>query len=534
MIQIQLKHGLLCAVGLLALVACTAIPQPELGIKWLESCPGKPGTDLTPSFLARIECGIVTVPLDHLNPTAGTLDLDITRVAAQHPEQREGAIFTNYGGAEAAGDWTAVNLAWAWTMDAESTRHESYQRLTTVYDVIGLTYRGAGNTQASQLICQSDEVIVAQNDITEDRSPANIKLLQHNAAVLARGCANQRLAPYINTEQAARDLEFVRIQLNESKLNYVGYAYGTWLGAWYAGLYPKQVGRMVLDSNMDWTTTLQNNSMTQAPEKERVFSRFFEQVAIAHPQAYQMGEEPQAVRKVFTQLLPEVRAALRSNLFEFNHVEYLMAAQALSQWLRETPAISDATLQGKALAYRFSPDNDVNERALKALGALLIAVRNPVPWNRIEPGPLKLTPAESVRLTAMCNDSVSPGEAFWVEKENQFAVEHPVGGSFFPTRHCAGWPGKALDGVPLRHLAQVDSIVMVQAEYGDQTPSAGGFAAFHSLPNTYMTLLKDAYLSEVAFSYNGKDCVNDKVADYLASGRKPERLSTCAASDTDH
>ncbi len=534
MIKQQLKRGSLCLAALLAIAACATKPQPQLGIKWLASCPGRPASALPPSFHARIECGIATVPLDHLDPSRGTLDLDITRVAALQPEQREGAIFISHGGLGAAGDESAVTLAWVWTPSDDEIRGAGYRHLANAYDAIGITPRGAGTSSGSQLICHSDELVVKHNDITEDRSPANVKAIQHNAAVLARGCASQPLAPYINTEQAARDMEFVRVHLNEQKLNFLGYGYGTWLGAWYAGLFPQNVGRMVLDSNIDWTSTFQNASLFQAPMTERFFTPFIEQTAAANPQAYQMGDDPKAVREVFLGLLPEVRAALRTHLYEFRGVEYLMAARALSKWLDEFPGIHDKTLYGKADAYRFSPDSDINEQAQDAFGEILRAVRNPAPWNDMAPGPLSLTPEQSVRSTVICNDSVSAGEAFWIEKENQYAIEYPVGGSFFPARHCAAWPGRQLSGVPFRNLAKVDSLFMVQPGYGEETPLSGIFAAFRRLPNAYMTVLKDAYESDVAFAFQSDNCINDKVVDYLAYGRKPERLTRCGASSESH
>ena len=68
------------------------------------------------------------------------------------------------------------------------------------------------------------------------------------------------------------DLEFLRQcwraeqGRNYAKLNYVGYSYGTWLGAWYADTYPNQVGRFILDSNMQWTTSMYANQLsTRSP-----------------------------------------------------------------------------------------------------------------------------------------------------------------------------------------------------------------------------------------------------------------------------
>lgn len=509
--------------------ACATKQPPEWGIRWLPDCAGRPFSGLDPEVVARTQCGIATVPLDHMHPTRGSLKLDVTRVGALLPAEREGALFTHPGGPGAEADGFTVLAVSQWKGYADQPQGEAYRHLLDTYDVIGITPRGMGSDPQSQLVCRSDEEIVAQNDITEDRSPANIEAIRHNAGVLARGCAGQHLAPYINTEQTARDMELVRVLLNEPQLNYVGNAYGTWLGAWYAGLFPKQVGRMVLDSSTDWTATFQDASLVQAPEKERVFARFVARRAADDPHRYQMGSTPKAIGAVFLDLLPPVRVALRSDNAYYSAPEYLMAARALSQWLRESPGLPDARLLANARAHRFSPDPGVNAAAKQAFIRLLDVTRRPSPWNGLALGPLELTPRQSVRSTVLCNDSVSADDAFWTEQENQYAIQYPVGGSFFPARHCAEWRGQPLDGVPQRKLAQVDGLFMVQAEYDDQTPAAGAIKAFRSVPAAHMTLLKGAYRHGVSSS-GSNACVNKSVGDFLAYGRKPDRFSICYES----
>lgn len=521
--------GSLIIIALMTSGACATRKQAE-NIRWLPDCDARPIRGLDPEVVARTQCGIVRVPLNHLKPSLGTLDLDITRVTARQPGKREGAIFTNPGGPGAEADGFAVLLASIWKNYGEKPDGEAYRHLTDTFDVIGLTPRGMGSTKDSQLVCQSDELIVAHNDITEDRSPANLMALQHNAAVLARGCASQRLAPYINTAQTARDMEFVRVLLKEKKLNYLGNSYGTWLGAWYAGLFPEHVGRMVLDSNTDWTSTFQDASLIQAPEKEKIFERFVAQPAARRPQVYQMGNDPKAIRDIFLELLPEVRAALRSDNELYSSAEYLMAARLLSQWLRETPDTNDTHLLSRARTHRFSPDTEVDQSAKSAFMHLLTLIRNPEPWNGLAPGPLKLTPTASVRSTVLCNDTPAAGEAFWADKGNRYATQYPVGGSFFQAAHCAGWSVQPLNGVPVKNLKHVHSILMVQAEFDDQTPAAGALKAFKSLPNTHMTLLKGSYQHGVSFS-DSSACVNKSVGDYLAYGRKPERYLICFGAD---
>ncbi|WP_433862634.1 alpha/beta fold hydrolase [Streptomyces sp. L7] len=59
------------------------------------------------------------------------------------------------------------------------------------------------------------------------------------------------LLSHVDTVSAARDLDLLRAALGDTKLNYLGYSYGTYLGAVYADLYPGKTGRLVLDGALD-------------------------------------------------------------------------------------------------------------------------------------------------------------------------------------------------------------------------------------------------------------------------------------------
>lgn len=243
-----------------------------------------------------------------------------------------------------------------------------------------------------------------------------------------------------------------------------------------------------------------------------------------------MGDDPWAIRETFLELLPDVRAALRSDNDFYSAPEYLLAARVLSEWQRAWPGIGEAELMAMARTFRFSPDAEVGQATRQAFMQLLAASLRPTPWNGIPLGPLKLTPEVSVRSTVLCNDSTYSDEAFWTGKETLYATRYPVGGSYFHSRHCTAWAGKQLSGVPQNGLRQVDSIVMVQAEFDDQTPKRGAVRAFESVPNAHLIVLDGAYRHGVSFS--GYDaCVTPKVGEYLAYGRKPERLTVCHAAD---
>ncbi|MEL4320117.1 alpha/beta hydrolase [Leifsonia sp. YIM 134122] len=90
--------------------------------------------------------------------------------------------------------------------------------------------------------------------------------LHGQATRFSTGCAENtgELLRFVDTESAARDLDILRAALGESTLDYLGFSYGTLLGATYADLFPHAVGRMVLDGAVDPTITLSDIFLSQA------------------------------------------------------------------------------------------------------------------------------------------------------------------------------------------------------------------------------------------------------------------------------
>src|SRR4029077_3895725 len=55
----------------------------------------------------------------------------------------------------------------------------------------------------------------------------------------------------VGTASSVRDMDVVRAALGENQINYLGFSYGTELGAAYANAYPDRVRAMVLDGAVD-------------------------------------------------------------------------------------------------------------------------------------------------------------------------------------------------------------------------------------------------------------------------------------------
>ena len=82
------------------------------------------------------------------------------------------------------------------------------------------------------------------------------------------------LDQYVGTNNAARDLDLIRAALVDEQLSYVGFSYGTRLGATYAELYPERVRALVLDGAVKPTTDLAQLAAEQSGGFDAAFESF--------------------------------------------------------------------------------------------------------------------------------------------------------------------------------------------------------------------------------------------------------------------
>ncbi|MEN2740366.1 alpha/beta hydrolase [Microbacterium sp. X-17] len=201
------------------------------------------------------QCTTVTAPLDWANPTKGQIELAVIRHPASDGSPL-GALLTNPGGPGASGvDILRDSLSYV--VDA---------KLEDSYDVVGFDPRGVGQSTAVRCFDASDMDAYLYDIPQNPRgSAAWTDETNANNAAFAKACDQNSggILPYITTQNAARDMDLIRAVLGDSSLNYLGYSYGTFLGATYAGLYPDRVGRMVLDGALDPSMSVTDVSTQQ-------------------------------------------------------------------------------------------------------------------------------------------------------------------------------------------------------------------------------------------------------------------------------
>jgi pimeloyl-ACP methyl ester carboxylesterase len=203
------------------------------------SCAGFIGSI---AAIETAQCGMVAVPVDYAKPDGPQAQLAVIRVPATG--DRIGALMVNPGGPGASAVDTvagmAVNLA-----GTDISRR---------FDLVGFDPRGVGHS-TPQVRCRSDaEFDAYRREPMTDYSPSGIAHIEQIYQQIAQNCINrtgQEFLAGVGTASTARDMDVVRAALGENQINYLGYSYGTELGARYAALFGDRVRAMVLDGAVD-------------------------------------------------------------------------------------------------------------------------------------------------------------------------------------------------------------------------------------------------------------------------------------------
>ena len=184
------------------------------------------------------ECADIEVPFDWDDPAADTVTLGAKRYLSSG--ERKGTVLINPGGPGGSG--------------VEFVQYVPFifgKPLLEEFDVLGFDPRGVG--ESSPVACLSD----AERDVSDAKTytsdDAGLAEMQADAKAFGEKCLENTgpVLGEVDTQSSARDMDVIRHVVGDAQLNYLGFSYGTQLGATYAGLYPENVGRMVLDGATD-------------------------------------------------------------------------------------------------------------------------------------------------------------------------------------------------------------------------------------------------------------------------------------------
>ncbi|WP_264796879.1 alpha/beta hydrolase [Arthrobacter mangrovi] len=252
------------AVVLLMLAGCGLLPQPPgPSASGNAADPGTVDQALKSYYTQDVawedceqqfQCAKVEVPLDYAEPDGKRIEIAAIRSSAGNGSK--GSILLNPGGPGGSGyDTVKDSLAY---MTTEELRRN--------YDIVGFDPRGV--KRSAPVKCMSDkekdEARQVQYDLDTD---AGLAEAARDSKELAQECAEKtgEVLGHVDTVSAAKDMDILRAAVGDAKLNYLGFSYGTFLGATYADLFPERVGRLVLDGALD--PSLSNAEVTLGQAK---------------------------------------------------------------------------------------------------------------------------------------------------------------------------------------------------------------------------------------------------------------------------
>ncbi|MFR9724347.1 alpha/beta hydrolase [Streptomyces sp. MS19] len=214
------------------------------------------------------ECATVTVPLDYDAAGAGQdIGLRVTRLETSERDGRIGTLLMNPGGPGAS----AVDFVQSWGDAAFPS--ETLDR----YDLGAIDPRGTGGSEPVECLtgeAMDDYTLVDRTPDSEEEGDALVAAMEEFTAACAENSGD--LLEHISTIETARDMDIVRAAFGDERLHYLGFSYGTKLGAVYAGLFPQRAGHLVLDAAVDPRLPTLDTDREQAGGFETAFRSFAE------------------------------------------------------------------------------------------------------------------------------------------------------------------------------------------------------------------------------------------------------------------
>ncbi|RDI25564.1 alpha/beta fold hydrolase [Lentzea flaviverrucosa] len=200
----------------------------------------------------KVSCAVQAVPVDHSRPRGDSTGVVMMKRPAGDPAKKIGSLFINPGGPGGAGLIYSAYGSSFFTPE-----------ILEKFDLIGFDPRGVG--RSAPLRCfRTQEEAEAVNEgwyalpITKDEIASSIR----QSKVYTDYCKINAgpLLNHMSTEAVARDLDVMREAVGDRQLTFVGFSYGTLLGATYANIFPHRSRALVLDGNVDPQLRLTNGA----------------------------------------------------------------------------------------------------------------------------------------------------------------------------------------------------------------------------------------------------------------------------------
>ncbi|OBF16800.1 hydrolase [Mycobacterium sp. ACS4331] len=493
--------ALLTAVLWFAAPASVAMAEPEPPVPQANwgSCDQFFGGDVG---LLTAQCTMLAVPRSYDDPDGATVDLAVIRVPAAG--ERIGALFVNPGGPGASAVDTVAGMAAA-LVGSPINEH---------FDFVGFDPRGVGHS-TPELRCRTDAEFDAwRREPMVDFSPAGVAHIESLYQQFAQQCATRMGTDFLSamgTREAAHDMETIRRVLGDEKINYLGFSYGTEIGTAYVSRYGQHVRAMVLDGAVDPSIDPVTKSINQMGAFQRAFTDYA--ADCAQTAGCPLGQDPSQWIDRYHQLINPLVAkpAYTSDPRGLSYADAItgtfnaLYTQHLWKYLT-------SGLLGLA-------------RGTDAGDLLLLADEY---QGRDSSGHYRNV--QDTFHAVRCVDAPSPTDpAVWAAADQRIREVAPFAAygeftGYAPRDICAFWPVPATSAPHEAPPAPPGSVVVVSTTHDPATPYEAGV----SLARQLQAPLISFEGTQHTVVFNGFECIDSAIVDYLVDGVVPGNLQ-CAA-----
>jgi len=449
-----------------------------------------------------MQCANATAPLDWSAPAGDTIELALIRQYATGGQPR-GSLLINPGGPGGSGvDFIRDSIDFA-TSD----------RLQREFTVVGFDPRGVG---ASTPITCADDPSQLDDYIYgivpgERGSDEWIAATEQKNAAFGQACLSFTgdLLGRVDTVSAARDLDLLRAVLGDTTLTYLGYSYGTYLGAVYAELFPDRAGRLALDGAIDPSTSEFDVTRTQATGFENALIAYLEDCTgrqdcpFAGTVEHSRARIAALLRKLDADPIPASDGRMLGAGTMFNAI--ILPLYNESNWPYLDDLFTETFAGGTEMAFLLA--DSYNDRDADGT------------YN---------SNGTAAFLSINCLDYPSDGDVATMRAEAQLlADESPVFGPWmaYGGTLCPQWPFlSTTDRQPITAPGSPD-ILVIGTTNDPATPYVWAQALASQLESGHLVTFE----GEGHTAYGSSDCVTGVVDDYLVDGTVPASDPNCTS-----
>ena len=502
----NLKIGVLATFAAMLLVAgCSnmvdgraviSAPRPGSPIQWTQCKAASSDSTRLP---AGAECGMLSVPVDYSKPDGDVAQIAMIRFKATG--QKTGSLVVNPGGPGESGVEAAASMA---TTLPQSVRDR--------FDLVGFDPRGVANSTPA-VWCNSD----ADNDRlradpTVEYTQEGVDHIEKENKEFVQRCEEKMGKEFLansGTANVAKDLDAIRAGLGDEKLTYLGYSYGTRIGALYAEAYPDKVRAMILDGAVDPNADQIEEEIRQAAAFQKAFDNFAADCASSPdcPLGTDRAKAVEMYKSLVDPLVEHPAETKDPRGLSYNDaiVGTILPLYSPSLWRHLTQALSEL--------------KDGTGDTMLALADLYMGRDANGHYNN----------STDVRVAVNCMDKPHITDRAKVVDEDRRAREAAPFMSYgeftglAPLDTCAFWPVPATGDQHEINVKGLPPILVVSTTNDPATPYKAGVDLARQLGGTLVTF--EGTQHTVVFQ--GNTCIDDIAARYLVDVTVPPPNTRC-------